>query len=292
MANCLIAENYLNRMRTRASSSARPCSRFGLPVSSLWVVLRSMLAAGIAAGAFLGGSSELCGQPPKEKAVAIKDIKAPPDDRAGLKRLSPDSAVWLDSKNKHVVVDGEVCLTKGFLEMFACPKETKEHESVVAVNAKAYLVHAGLLALGAKQGKPVQFDPEYVPARGEQVDVICFWTDKDGKKHKAAAQDWVRNVKTKKAMTYPWVFAGSDFWLDENTGKRHYLADAGDFICVSNFPSAMLDVPVKSSQDNDNLLFEAFTENIPPRGTKVTLVLVPHLERPATKTSESKPQKR
>jgi hypothetical protein len=215
-----------------------------------------------------------------------REIKAPPDDKAGLKQLSPDSAVWVDTKNKHVVIDGEVCLTKGQLEMLACPRNTKEHESVVAIHGKAYIVHAALLAIGAEVGKPVQFDPQYVPASGTRIDIMCFWTDKQGNKKKAPAQQWIRNLKTKKAMDYYWVFAGSGFWVDENTGKRHYLGDAGDFICVSNFPSATLDLPVKSSQDNDNLLFEAFTENIPPRGTKVTLVLVPQLEKqPATKTA-------
>jgi hypothetical protein len=221
------------------------------------------------------------GQAPEAKRLESSEVKPPPADKAGLKRLAPDSAVWLDKENRRLIVEGEVCLTRGLLEMFACPKETKEHESIVAVNAKAYVVHAGLLALGAKEGRPVQFDPQYIPASGARVDVFVFWTDENGKQQQAPAQQWIRNVKTKQPMEYHWVFAGSDFWLDENSGKRHYLGDTGDFICVSNFPSATLDLPVKSPQDNEHLFYEAFTERIPPRGTKVTLVLVPHLEKHA-----------
>ena len=230
-------------------------------------------------------------QETKSQPKAAGTIKAPADDKAGLKRLAPDSEIWVDSKNKHVIVDGEVCLNKGYLEMFACPKDTKEHESIVSVHGKAYVVHAGLLAIGAKVGGPVQFDPQYVPARGTRIDIVCFWTDENGKKRQAPAQQWIRDVKTRKAMGNHWVFAGSGFWLDENTGKRHYLGDAGDFICVSNFPSATLDLPVKSSDDNDNLLFEAFTENIPPRGTKVTLVLVPRLDLDANTKNAKAPNK-
>ena len=74
-------------------------------------------------------------------------------------------------------------------------------------------------------------------------------------------------------MTYPWVFAGSRFWTDEETGKQYYQAEGGDFICVSNFGTAALDIPVESSQSNDALEFEAFTERIPPLGTPVRLVL-------------------
>ena len=106
-----------------------------------------------------------------------------------------------------------------------------------------------------------------------------LWIDKDGEKQKANAQQWVRNLKTGKALNYPWVFSGSGFWTDEDSGQRYYHADAGDFICVSNFPTAMLDLPIKSSGETAGLLFEAFTENIPPLGTYVRLVLIPQLEQ-------------
>ena len=70
-------------------------------------------------------------------------------------------------------------------------------------------------------------------------------------------------------------FAGSYFWKDEETGKEYYQAEGGDFICVSNFSTAMLDIPVESSQSDAELMFEAFTERIPPRGTPVRLTLKP-----------------
>ena len=46
----------------------------------------------------------------------------------------------------------------------------------------------------------------------------------------------------------------------------------GDLICVSNFPTATLDLPIESSQSNEALLFEAFTGRVPPRGTQVDLI--------------------
>ena len=78
--------------------------------------------------------------------------QAEPD---GLVKLSKTGDVWLDTKRKAVVVDGQVCLREGQLEMFACPKGTKEHESIISLNSKAEEVHAGLLAAGAKPGSPV-----------------------------------------------------------------------------------------------------------------------------------------
>jgi hypothetical protein len=194
-----------------------------------------------------------------------------------LPRMTEDFDIWIDQERKRVIVDGSIALRQGSLEMFACPKNTKEHESIVAVNCKARYVHAGLLAVGAEAGRPVQFDPEYKPATGPEVEVTVAWRDKKGE-HRARAQDWIQDAKTGKAMEFPFVFAGSGFFVDDTTGEKHYLGDAGDFICVSNFTSATLDLPVESSQQNTSLNFRAFSERIPPIGTPVRLVLAPKLK--------------
>ncbi len=196
-------------------------------------------------------------------------------DPPGLKRLAQDKPVWLDAKRKRVVMVGEVCLREGQLEMFACLKGTKEHESIIAIPTQAYIVHAGLLAAGAVAGSPAQYVPKYAPAHGDEIEVALFWTDDKGKRQRAYAQDWIRNVKSGKAMSQPWVFGGSGFWVDDRTGEKHYLAEGGDLICVSNFASATLDLPIQSSSSNAELLFDAFTDRIPPLGTKVTVVLTP-----------------
>ena len=74
-------------------------------------------------------------------------------------------------------------------------------------------------------------------------------------------------------MSEDWVFAGSGFWKDPDTGKEFYQAEGGELICVSNFSTATLDLPVASPQDNEGLFFDAFTDNIPPLGTRVWLAL-------------------
>lgn len=203
--------------------------------------------------------------------------KSPFGPPPGAKRLSRTAPIWVDLRRKALFVDGRVAVREGPpLEMFACPAHTKEHESVVAVDAEPRLVHAALLALGAEAGHPVRYEP-YRPATGTKVDIIVQWQDADGRSHKMPAQQWVRRIATKKALAHPWVFGGSGFWKDEKTGESGYKADSGDFICVSNFDTATLDLPVASTQANADLLFEAFTEHIPPQGTPVRLVLRPRL---------------
>ena len=99
-----------------------------------------------------------------------------------LVRLSKEHEVWIDRTHKTVIVGGQVCLREGALEMFACPKATKEHESVVSVNSKAFMIHAGLLAVGAKPGEAARFVPDYAPARGDEIDVVVVWEDQQGKR--------------------------------------------------------------------------------------------------------------
>lgn len=199
----------------------------------------------------------------------------------GLKQMPKPNRAWIDMKKREVVIDGYVALPEGMLEMFACPVGTKEHESVVAVYCWAKVAHAALLAVGAKTGTPVKFSPKFQPPTGTEIEVEVRWLDENKKWNSARAQDWIRNMKTNKAMKHSWVFAGSGFWKDEETGEEFYMADSGDFICVSNFNTATLDIPVESSQSTGGLLFECFAERIPPMGTPVRLVLKPKLKKDA-----------
>ena len=264
---------------------------FFTPVRTL---LALTLLCGVAALAAV--ADEVAKPAPIEPAtVQLAPAKTPAKDPPGMTRLGKDLDAWIDAKNKRVVVDGAVCLREGQLELFACIKGTKEHEAVVAVPVKAHVLHAALLAVGATQGTPVKFQPEYAPATGAVIDVTVIWTDGKGTVHHDKAQDWIRNTKTGKAMDYNWVFAGSGFWQEDEKSERQYMADGGDLICVSNFSSAMLDLPVESSKLDDSLLFQAFTVRIPPKGTKVRLVLTPRLEKkeakPANDASETKAAK-
>ncbi|MFO0818834.1 MAG: YdjY domain-containing protein [Pirellulales bacterium] len=211
---------------------------------------------------------------------------APMQDPPGFRRISKEHAVWINTERKMVVVDGKVCLRQGPLEMFACPRKSKEHESIVAVSSDAMTIHAGLLAVGGKSGNPVRFAPEYKAATGSKVDIMVLWTDKDGKRQQMPAQKWIRHTQTKKELEYSWVFAGSAFFVDEETKQRHYQAEAGDLVCVSNFPTATLDLPVESSQANAQLEFEAFTENIPPVGTPVRIAFLVRSESAETKKAD------
>jgi len=268
---------------------------------------------------------------------------APAKDQAAtdLVPLNKSETVLMDVKGKRLLLKSEVVLREGLLELLVCLKRTKEHEAILALDAQAKIVHAGLLAIGAQPGSPVRWQPDYQPASGQQIDIFFTWTDEQGKLHRDPAQSWVRHAtrryyveklenlpdtfqlpadaelkwdaKHKELLWYgqmsetqrdtalklskdkafqdavksffkqsqvremkaSWVFAGSHFYVDEKTGEKFYQAESGDLICVANFATATLDLSASSSAANDDLMFEAYAERIPPLGTKVTVELIP-----------------
>lgn len=204
------------------------------------------------------------------------------DDPDKLIRLPLDAKdrIWITPDGKSVVLLGRVALREGLLELFACRIGTKEHESVVSVRLKPYLIHAALLAVGAEPGRPVQFTPRFVPPSGDEIEILIRWIDAQGRRREVRAQEWVLDQAAstetkKKEMTTPWVFTGSMIYKD-SSGANHYVADeSGELFGLSNFVGAILDIPIESSADNNQLLFTCFTERIPETGTPLTLILTP-----------------
>ena len=55
---------------------------------------------------------------------------------------------------------------------------------------------------------------------------LIRYLDEKGKMQTARAQDWIKDNHTGKPMTYPFVFAGSSFYVDPDTNKQYYQARA------------------------------------------------------------------
>lgn len=206
-------------------------------------------------------------QSPDELAAAA--FKPPPSATAISKRN-----LWIDIKAKRVYCDGYVAVREGPLEMFACPAGTKEHESVVATIARSSEVHAALLAIGATKGTPMRVLPRYLPATGQRIRVWVAYRINGDTFACTDARQWIASDDGK-AMDVDWVFAGSSEWTDPSDGVTYYQADSGDMICVSNFSTALMDVPVASSADASELLYQPRTAAIPELGTPVRLILEP-----------------
>jgi hypothetical protein len=220
-------------------------------------------------------------------AMILASVFAHAQGPASKAKVAVGKNVWLEvqGKQRRVLIEGTVCLREGNLEEFMCKKFTKEHESIVNADVDARDIHKALMLAGAEPGSPAQFQPKYVPARGPVIKVSVEYV-KDGKTVTAKAQSWIKNIQTKKEMSTDWVFAGSQLVKNplEKDKPPYYLANGGDIISIANFESSLLDIPVRSTAEDADLVYEAFTDRIPALETKLLVILEPVVDsKPAKK---------
>jgi hypothetical protein len=191
------------------------------------------------------------------------------------------ASLWFDPKARRLVVRARVVLREGPLEHLLCLKGTKEHEAILATPAVPRRIHAGLLLTGAEVGHPVRFLPKFEPPSGTPIAIALEW-EQGGKTHRADARDWVLDDRKKVPLATDWVFAGSELINDPASKQPYYAADDGDLATVSNFISAILDLPFASTANDSDRTFVARTDHIPPVGTGVTMYLSPRARPPSS----------
>lgn len=251
-----------------------------LHFSLRFVVLGLVLASLLLGCSARPPSNDSAPVPAPEPAARAADPSSPPklaSTSVTVKRVPAGKNVWLEieGKQRRVAVEAIVCLREGYLEQLMCRRRTKEHEAILSADMDARDIHKALLLTGVEPGSVVKYEPKFQPPKGPRIKVTLRYEEK-GKTVTVAAQEWVRDARTKKPLHYDWVFAGSQLLESADAGEPPvYAANSGDVICVSNFPDALLDLPINSPQDNSELVFEAFTQHIPPIETKVTVILEP-----------------
>jgi biopolymer transport protein ExbD len=186
--------------------------------------------------------------------------------------------IVVDLKAKEVRLEGIVCLQKGALELLICSKGTREHESVVVVQAKPSHVTFALSLLGLGRGQPGYRTESgaFSPPAGAAVDILVRFSRPaaDGKAETVEVPAWklLRPSGSQSDLEQPlqWVYVGL-------AGKEDLVASdrEGTVVCLSNFPEAVLDVPFASTSANADLLYEANPRIVPAVGTPVEVILRP-----------------
>ncbi|QEH36978.1 hypothetical protein OJF2_55630 [Aquisphaera giovannonii] len=213
--------------------------------------------------------------------LAAQSAPARPDAAKAGPPREPDPAwkplarsLWFDPSAKQLIIRAKVVLREGPLEHLMCLKGTKEHEAILATDAPPRQIHAGLLLTGAEEGHPVRFLPKFEPPAGTAIAIELQFAA-GGEAKKVDARTWLKDSRGKKDLQERWVFAGSEVYTDPITKQKMYAADEGDLITVANFGGAILDLPIASSASNEERVFLADTDHIPPLGTEVFLFLKP-----------------
>ena len=245
-----------------------------------WIIALACVAA---------SSGQMAADPPNEQAgTPDAEAQAPPPQRG--EKTTP-KGYRLNLEERCVDVDARVCLHEGLLELIACTKGTKEHESIVAIEAQPKMLHLALLLLGVNAGHPPGQRPLDdagkrwidVPATGDPVEVSLVYPGEDGKIVERPIKEFLRNKEGAGFPTSTFLFAGSRLIAGRNgeNGPRTYLCDqTGNVISIASFGDELLCLRGRHSHANHALTWSVSPGDLPPVDAKVILRLRP-LKKPA-----------
>ena len=212
-----------------------------------------------------------------------------PTDQDGSLKLP---GISLNPSDRFIDINATVCLNHGLLELVACTKNTKEHESIVVLNARPIHIHAALLLLKAKPGRPAMqkvIDNENlrwapVTPTGEQIEVSLVFQNNKGKIEEFSISTFVSPTKLnefegfevgEKIQPFPktFLFAGSHFSEEKNMPRKYACEYSGNVISISTFGDELLCLPGIHGHANDGLAWEVNSEKLPKVGTNLSLRL-------------------
>ncbi len=190
-------------------------------------------------------------------------------------------------RNERVVLDGVMLFDHGpadGLEVLACLKDGKTHESLIRLDAtNGQLIKAGLIAgLGLSVDGVGGGEGTGLPARGTPVRLRVEWADDTGGWQSIDASSLIRDRVVDRAYPpLPFIYTGSRMLPVQVPGangqpakREQFMLDATRSVVV-NFdePDALFASPFPSAREDSR--FETNSAVAPPAGTKVRLICEP-----------------
>lgn len=253
----------------------------------LWAVL--LVAP--SCGPHAPSSAPHTGDPAAATAPAIGAADAPDasadetaarqDDRSRIVKLG--RGIEVDRSAGSVTLPARVAINEGWLEQAACSPNTREHESLLVVEAPPSSVHAALLLAGLQPGSPGavrmigQGDAtsiERISPSGARVEIWVRRADGD-----LPLTAWMQDSEgNAPANPQPWVFAGSR--IRPNTRSmgpgEHYVADyTGSLVGIVTLGDETIAFEEARSDQSEvePQQWQARTQAMPAPGTPVLLVI-------------------
>ncbi len=253
----------------RRTDRARSRATNGVSFVDRSSVHRFVLTLALAVGSAVALNS--CAAPAPHEVV-----DAAPRSGSGVVHLGD---LVVDRSERSVSVRGVVAIREGWLEQAVCTRGTRDHESLVVVDARPSAIHAALLLVAAVPGAPGRWSVrsdgrlDLAPPHGTVIDVRVSWRDGAGAARSAPISDWIRASSPSAAPTF--VFAGS---APLTRGPIPYAADAsGSVVGLVTFGDELIanSVVVPDQAEVTEPSMQACTEAMPTEGTPVTVIFRP-----------------
>jgi len=176
--------------------------------------------------------------------------------------------VDLDLNKKTVTIYGKVNMSAGVIELLACTKYGKVHESVLTMDVEPIHLQTALILLGLEFGGGLRYQGDPLTPKGDRVQIWIEWTA-GGEVKRHRAEDLVYNRVKQAAMEHTdWVFSGSRMkngvFISQGTGT---------LITTYHDPDTILDNPLP--EGGDDTVYIANSQIVPPKGTEVKMTIMP-----------------
>ncbi len=178
--------------------------------------------------------------------------------------------VLFDTGKREVTIPGEINIVGADVnvEFFACGKLGKTHESILIVDAEPIHIFAALGALDYEPGMNLTVEGDPRPPTGAPVEIWVEWNRGDEVvSHQARELIW--NAFTERPMQEtPWIFNGGRLRNNQFTAQLFH-----NIIAVYRDPDSLFNHPLPTGTDDRT--YRVKTDVIPPKGTKIKLIIRP-----------------
>jgi hypothetical protein len=176
--------------------------------------------------------------------------------------------VDIDLNKKAVTLYGKVNMTAGIVELLACTKIGKLHESALVMDVEPIHLQTALILLGLEFIGGIRYQGDPLTPKGDRVQIWVEW--KSGNETKRyRAEDLVYNKPKQSPMEHTdWVFSGSriknGFFMAQGTGS---------LIATFHDPDTIIDNPFPEGADDT--VYIVNSQLIPPKGTEIKMIITP-----------------
>lgn len=174
----------------------------------------------------------------------------------------------LDLNKKTITMYGKINMTAGLIEVLACTRIGKLHESVLVIDVEPIHLQTALILLGLEFQEGARYQGDPLTPKGDKVTIWVEWSI-DGVTKRHRAEDLVFDRVKQKSMEHiDWVFTGSRM----NNGI--FMSQAtGTLISTYRDPDTIIDNPLPGGADDT--VYIVNSQIVPPKGTGVKVIITP-----------------
>lgn len=200
-----------------------------------------------------------------------------------VKKVPKLPHIDINLEERYVDLNGIVCFREGRAELAVTIRGAKPHESPFMVYARPQHIHAALMLLGLKPGKPghwlynektresTPIDPE-----GHVVKVTVLMKDDSGKMKEYEIPKFINNRITKSPLPHSYFVFGGSRIRQLPDGRNIYSADSsGNVVSLVSFNDEVLSWPRAASHSDLQVYFDAYPDNLPQLQTPVKVRIRP-----------------